>query len=298
MAVGVEGGDGVEAEIDGKVLYGEAAGGAVLEVLEDAEAVEALVAGMDKAVARLEVTPQRLPKLVGGELLPQEGRERGLDIGIVEGWEEVGGGLDGIETLRSVEGVALIHGIEAAGYGRACAKRHTGGGASLRSHIESVVGRIEALEDLSGLGKLLHEVEVLATHERGDAANATVSPGRTDDSGAEGGESVWAADAEKPEVVVAHIALVTQHGAVEVVAAAERMIVGHAEGLMTGMIVEGMEEGFEIERVAVGVGIKADEDLVVVALLKDAVEELFTGIAYTTAFAAPAQPRRAAIDDH
>lgn len=109
MAVGVEGGDGVVAEIDGEVFYGEAAGGGVLEVLEYAEAVEALVAGMDEAIAALEVTPQGLPKLICGELLTQEGREGCLDVGVIEGWEEVIRGFYGAIALGGIEWVALVH---------------------------------------------------------------------------------------------------------------------------------------------------------------------------------------------
>lgn len=255
------------------------------------------MAGVDKAVARLEVTPQRLPKLVGGKLLPQEGRERGLNIGIVEGWEEVGGGLDGIEALRSVEGVALIHGVEAAGYGGACAKRHTGGGAPLGPHAEVAVGVVEALEDGPCLGELLHEVEVLAALQGRDAANTTIGPGRADDGGAEGGEGVGAADAEESEVVVAHVAFVAQHRTVEGIRAAEGVEVGDTEGLGLGMGTESAEDPLEVVGVEVGVGIEADEELVVVAVLQDAVEEFFAGIAYTSALAAPAEAGGASVDD-
>lgn len=297
MAVGVEGGDGVAAEIDGELFDGEAAGGGVLEVLEYAEAVEALVAGVDEAVAALEVAAQGLPELVGGELLAQEGREGSLDIGVVERWEEVGGGLDGVIAAGGVEGVALVHGVEAAGYGGARAKGHAGGGAPLGPHAEVAVGVVEALEDGARLGELLHEVEVLAALEGRDAADTAVGPGRAYDGGAEGGEGVGAADAEEAEVVVAHVAFVAQHGAVEVVGAAEGVEVGDAEGLGSRMGAEGAEKALEVFGVEVGVGIEADEELVVVAMLEDAVEELFAGIAYATAFAAPAEAWGTAVDD-
>mgnify|MGYP003294774215 CR=1 FL=1 len=99
----------IVAEIDGEVFYGEAAGWGVLEVLEYAEAVEALVAGMDEAVAALEVTPQGLPELVCGELLAQEGREGCLDVGVIEGWEEVIRSFYGAIALGGIEWVALVH---------------------------------------------------------------------------------------------------------------------------------------------------------------------------------------------
>lgn len=158
------------------------------------------------------------------------------------------------------------------------------------------VGVVETLEDGPCLGELLHEVEVLAALQGRDASHTAVGPGRAYDGGSKGGESVGTADTEKAEVIVAHIALVAQHRAVESIGAAEGVEVGDAESLGLGVGTEGAEKGFEVGGVEVGIGIEADEELMVVAVLQDAVEKLFAGIAYAAAFAAPAKAGRTTVN--
>lgn len=65
-AVFVQTVDRVMEKIDGEGGRGQAVGGGVLKILEDAEAVDTLGTGMDEEVAALEVGTEGRPKVVGG----------------------------------------------------------------------------------------------------------------------------------------------------------------------------------------------------------------------------------------
>jgi hypothetical protein len=69
VAVVVEGGDGVGAEVDREAGGGESVVRVAFEELEDAEAIDTLGAGVDEKTARFEILAQGLPKAVGGKLM-------------------------------------------------------------------------------------------------------------------------------------------------------------------------------------------------------------------------------------
>ena len=136
VAESVEFGDGVGAEVDGQGLVGEAESGVAFQILQNAETVYPFGTRVGEVLRGMEVAAQGLPKVIGGELLTQEGGHGGFDIMVVEGGEGVVGGFDGGKSVRGVEGVARGHDIEPSGDGRTRAKGDTLRGASLGADRE------------------------------------------------------------------------------------------------------------------------------------------------------------------
>ena len=177
-AVVVEVGDGVAEEVDGQDRRWKAVGGRVFEVLEDAEAVDTLGTGADEEVAALEVGTEGRPKVVGGELLTEEWGHGGLYVAVVEGWKEVVGGLDGGEALFGIEGITILHALDALGDGRAGTEWDARGDTPLWAnyHALRTVGFDKLADKATCLGKFLQEVEILTPLQGSDAPYPPIRP--------------------------------------------------------------------------------------------------------------------------
>lgn len=175
-AVVVEEGYGVVEEVDGKGRRRQSVGGGIFEELEDAEAVDPLGTGVNEEVAALEVGAEGRPKVVGGELLSEEGGHGGLEVAGVKGWEEVVSRLDCGKALVGIERVAILHRRNALGNGRTCAKGDARGDSPLRTHyhVVATIGFSELAHNVSCLGKFLEQVEVFATLQGCNATDAAI----------------------------------------------------------------------------------------------------------------------------
>ena len=271
VAVAVERFDGVATEVDGELGSGDAIGRVVFEKLEDAETVNTFGAGVDEEVGGMEVAAEGGPKVGGAELLAEEGGHGGFDVVMEKGGEGVVGVVYGLEGFGEVEGVAKIHFVDSRGNGGAGAEGDARGGAALWPHSDGGMGG-EELADGACFGEFLKEIEVFATLEGRNAANASVGPEREGNGTSEGGEGIGIVDEQEVDEIVAHVAFVAKHGAVEGFDARERMVVGDGEGIGRGEGVHGVENGFEVVVVEVGVGVETDDEFVAVMFVADAVE--------------------------
>lgn len=133
---------------------------------------------MDEVLRGAEIATEGRPKVVGVELLAEERGHGGGEVVEVKVWEGVVGGFYGIESLWGVEGVAVVHFSHSRGNCGAGAKGYAPGGTPLGSDGDGggVGGRGEKQLYSAGFGKFLHEVEIFAALQGGDASHFFVSP--------------------------------------------------------------------------------------------------------------------------
>lgn len=109
VAVGLKGGQGVGEEVDRQGCFRQPESGVAFEELEYTEPVDTFGAGMDETVGGVKIATERLPKVVGAQLLLKKGGHGCRAVVKVQGGEGVVGGFDGGKTLGRVEWIAVSH---------------------------------------------------------------------------------------------------------------------------------------------------------------------------------------------
>ena len=258
-----------------------------LQVLQNAESVEPLVAGADKSIQCRVVIAQRLPWSVGTHLVPQEFVKRRFDRSGEQFGEGLGGAADPVKEFRSIEWIAV--GVFAFAGGGDGLTRPDGNAPGLAGRGGNRGGG--PMEYPSMFGQFLQEVEILTAGSRRQPAHSSVDGNRQGNCRAEGSEGVGRPDSPEVERIEAQVDFVTQHRAGDGSVVGEWMVVTRGDSTGGRMPLEGVDKGSQITRGRQRVSIEAYDDIPGGGLRTDRIHQLLSRVPNTAPLRWPAPAR-------